>query len=121
MDYLPTSKILEPELSVQKFEFPADVNRFENPFTMLLAGPTMCGKSTFILEILKNRNELLRTRYAQIVYRVPATDLHSEIRQSYIKKLTEIVPDIIIKTGLPEPRDFMVNNLPKLFILGKKL
>jgi hypothetical protein len=116
---LQTSKVLEPELAVQKFEFPADVNRFENPFTMLLAGPTMCGKSTFILEILKNRDQLLRTRFSQIVYRVPATDLHSEIRQQYIAKLNSVVPDIIVKTGLPEPRDFMVNNLPKLFILGK--
>ena len=118
MANLPTSKILEPELAVQKFEFPPDVNRFQNPFTMLLAGPTMCGKSTFILEILKNRNELLRTKYSQIVYRVPATDLHSEIRQQYITKLSAVVPDIVVKTGLPEPRDFMVNNLPKLFILG---
>jgi hypothetical protein len=118
MANLPISKILEPELAVQKFEFPLDVNRFENPFTMLLAGPTMCGKSTFILEILKNRDELLRTKYSQIVYRVPATDLHSEVRQKYITKLTEVVPDIIVKTGLPEPHDFMTNNLPKLFILG---
>ena len=121
MANLQVSKVFEPELAVQKFEFPPDVNRFENPFTMLLAGPTMCGKSTFILELLKCRNELLRTKYSQIVYRVPATDLHSEIRQKYISKLTEIIPDVIVKTGLPEPRDFMVSNLPKLFILGKKI
>lgn len=118
MASLPISKIVEPDQAVQKFEFPADVNRFQNPFLMLIAGPTMCGKSTFILEILKCKEEILRTKYSQIVYRCPATDLHSEICQQFIAKLTAVVPDITVKTGLPEPRDFMVNNLPKLFILG---
>jgi septin family protein len=118
---LPVAKIVEPELAVQKFEFPSDVNRFLNPFAMLVAGPTMCGKSTFILEILKNQDQLLRTKFSQIVYRCPASDLHSDIRQAFIKKLTEVIPAVIIKTGLPEPGDFTVNNLPKLFILGKKI
>ena len=89
-------------------------------FTKLIDSsyPPLFVDAVFILEVLKNRNELLRTKYSQIVYRVPATDLHSEIRQQYITKLTQVIPDIIIKTGLPEPRDFMINNLPKLFILG---
>jgi hypothetical protein len=119
-EFLPLSTAVNKELKVQKFNLSADINCFQNPFAMIISGPTMCGKSTFILEILKNRNELLRTKYSQIVYRVPATDLHSEIRQQYITKLSAVVPDIVVKTGLPEPRDFMVNNLPKLFILGNK-
>lgn len=116
---LPLATFVEPELSVQKFEMEPDINCFQNPFILGIAGPTLCGKSSFILNILKNQESLMTTKFSRIVYRLPVTDLHSENRQKFIASLREVVPTIDIETGLPTASDVHFNNLPKLIILGK--
>lgn len=115
---LKFSDFVEPELQVQKFEMPPDINCFQNPFILGIAGPTLCGKSSFILNLLKNRESLMTTKFSRIVYRLPISDLHSENRQKFIAQLRAAVPEIDIQTGLPTAADVYFNNLPKLIICG---
>lgn len=119
-EFLPASKTVDKELKIQKIELPPDVNCFQSPFAMIISGPTMCGKSTFIYSILKHRDQLLMTTYSKIVYYLPANDLHSVKRQEYIRKLKTLIPRLEVQTGLPKEGDCKVNNLPKLFIIGTK-
>jgi hypothetical protein len=44
---------------------------FKSPMTCLIGGPTSCGKSTFIFELLKHRNVLFDIPPAKIVYSLP--------------------------------------------------
>jgi pantothenate kinase-related protein Tda10 len=118
-EFLKTSETVNKELKVQKLDdVPANINRFPNPFAMVISGPTLCGKSTFIYNILKNADKLLSTTYSKIVYYLPADDLHSAKRQEFLRLLKSIVPRIQIETGLPKEGDAKSNNLPKLFIIG---
>jgi pantothenate kinase-related protein Tda10 len=120
-EFLTVSTTVNKELKVQKFEMPADINCFQNPFAMIISGPTMCGKSTFIYSILKHKEKMLTTDYSKVVYYLPAADLHSAKRQEYIRMLKTVVPRLQVETGLPKESDCKVNNLPKLFIIGKLL
>jgi pantothenate kinase-related protein Tda10 len=119
MANLPFAQFVEPELAVQKFELDANINCFQNPFILGIAGPTLCGKSTFILNLLQHRESLMTTKFSRIIYRLPTSDLHSEKRQEYLARLRAAIPGIEIETGLPKASDIRFNNLPKLVILGK--
>ena len=117
-EFLPVANAVNKELKVQKFELQADINCFQNPFAMIISGPKMCGKSTFIYSILKHKDKLLTTDYSKVVYYLPASDLHSAKRQEYIRLLKTVVPRLQVETGLPKESDCKINNLPKLFIIG---
>jgi pantothenate kinase-related protein Tda10 len=115
-----SSEIINKELPVQKIDVSADMQCFQNPFALMVCGPTMCGKSTFIYNILQNADKLLTTKYSRIVYYLPASDLYSVKRQAFIRLLRALIPRIEIETGLPKPGDCKSSSLPKLFIIGKQ-
>ncbi len=66
-EFLPVANAVNKEPKVQKFELQADINCFQNLFAMIISGPTMCGKSTFIYSILKHKDKLLTTDYSKVV------------------------------------------------------
>ena len=45
--------------------------KWGHPFTAILAGPTSCGKSTFIKKFLSNINEMIDTKIHEIIYCLP--------------------------------------------------
>ena len=42
--------------------------RLQGPFTMIVAGPTSCGKSQLVLDLIKNADSLIHPRVKDITY-----------------------------------------------------
>ncbi len=82
---------------------------FSCPFTMIIAGPTGCGKSTFVARLLKHKDVMFSPPVKEVRW------YHCQT-QPFHHKLQEMFPDIIIHEGLPDPRDFDPE-IPKLVIL----
>jgi hypothetical protein len=152
VNQLEVSRLVDRNIAVQKFEVPADFNRFLDPFNMIISGksiindvrknaalklctiytvaifvtsliknslgPTLCGKTTFICNILKHRNQLLTTSYSRVVYFFPNSDVNSTKRLQMIDQLKLAYPKLEVQTGLPKPNDARSSHLPKLFIIG---
>lgn len=45
-----------------------DLRRFDFPSTMLIAGPSRCGKSTFVKNLIRNADEMFSRRPAKILW-----------------------------------------------------
>lgn len=41
---------------------------FKHPFTMLLAGPSSCGKTTFLKDVLKNQSKMFNVKFHRILW-----------------------------------------------------
>jgi hypothetical protein len=66
---------------------------FVHPFTALIAGPTGCGKTQFIVELLKHRNEEINPSPKRIIYCY-------SIWQDKFDELKNIIPNIEFNEGL---------------------
>lgn len=119
MSDLEVSVSVNPELQIQKFQFNHNVNRFIHPFRMMIAGPSQSGKSTFIFNLLKHRQELFSTSFSRVIYFVPSHNL--DAHQNFIAKLKSVFRDLEVQTDLPKSSDIKGDRLPKLFILGNKI
>lgn len=82
-------------------EFP----KLQHPFTMVIAGPTGCGKSFFIRDLLKYRREIFSTIPDKVVW-------FYGIHQA----LYEEIPDVVFVEGLPTNyREYLGKNT--LFVI----
>ena len=72
-----------------------DDNIFKHPFTCMLAGPTMSGKTTILTKILANRSTLIDKNINRIIY------CYARWQGSYDKMKLEN-PIIEFVEGLPE-------------------
>jgi len=81
-------------------------------------GPSQCGKSTFIYNLLKFRESVFSDTFDHIIYCMPENTHGS--RTAYVTALREICPNIYVHEGLPDTAtsSFSVNNPTekKLFI-----
>lgn len=76
-----------------------------HPFTAILAGPTSCGKSTFIKKFLANIDVMVDTRLHEIIYCLP----DDQPIDSYFQKFRVV-------RGIPEPQLFK-DLRPRLVII----
>ena len=78
--------------------------RLQAPFTMVLAGPSSSGKSTFLCSLLKNTLRLINTEFDYIVCFLGSSDT----------KLSELVPlygsKITFVEGLPKDFNSYINS-----------
>lgn len=85
--------------------------RFRHPFSMLVAGPSECGKSTFIYELLKNAHRLIDTEFDYIVCFLGSEDPKlKELTFLYRSKITFV-------SGLPENIDDYIDSSKHGFVL----
>lgn len=84
------------------------VLEWAHPFTAILAGPTSCGKSTFIKKFLYNINVMVDTKYFEILYCLPEDQpIDNYFRQYRVIRGT---PDPEIFTDL-KPRLVIIDDL----------
>lgn len=78
--------------------------------TCLIAGPTSCGKSSFIFRLLKNRVHMFDTQFTQIIYSLPPNQdifLPDEIKND---------KQILFHEGIPSFEEFK-DRKPRLLII----
>lgn len=69
--------------------------KFKHPFTMLLAGPSGAGKTSFVNQLLNNLNECVDKHIEEVIWchtesnSLPNTEQHSHINIQFIKGMPE--------------------------------
>ena len=96
------------DASAQKLNVTCDFSRIILPCRMLIAGPTMSGKSEFILNLIKYRNTIFDSKFDRIIYCIPAQS--SGHHYAYIQRMTHYFPDLHVIEGLPKlEADFLLD------------
>ena len=82
--------------------------KWNHPYTAILAGPTSCGKSTFIKKFLHFINEMVDEQFFEIIYCLP----EDQPVEKYFSRFRVIrgVPDISIFADL-KPRLVVIDDL----------
>ncbi len=81
-------------------------------------GPSMAGKSSLILELLKHREVVFNSTFERIVF---TTDEDTfEDKKSYLENLRKVCPEIEIMPGIPNLLDLGLlfqPDKPKLLVM----
>ena len=72
-----------------------DPEIFQHPFTCILSGPTMCGKTHLLKEILKNKHVLINPSPQRII-------IFYKAWQNFYQEFKRFVPDIEFHEGIYE-------------------
>ncbi len=92
--------ILNSTKLVQEVEVDADFVKIHCPSRMVVAGPSMIGKSQFALKLVKFRNFVYNEKFDRILYAFPESSLH--LHQPFINDLRKACDFIEIIEGLPD-------------------
>ena len=75
---------------------------FRHPFTCLCAGPTMCGKTHYLANLIKHRNQVIQPNVQRVIYSYkkyqPIFDTMSDVEfvQGFNFELDKAVPTLLI-------------------------
>ena len=108
---------IDPNAIVQSVTVEDDTLKFKTPATMCISGPSMSGKSEFILKLIQHRELLFDVQFDQIFYCEPETLV---LRHNLIfEKIKEVFPRAQLIIGLPDVTRLGLNldNRPKLLII----
>ncbi len=92
--------ILDSKKIVQEVTVSQDFVKIHCPSRMVIAGPSMIGKSQFALKLIQFRNIIYNAKFDRIVYAFPEATLH--LHSSFIEELKTACPFIEIIEGLPD-------------------
>ena len=112
---IPTK--VEVNVQSQELEMDPDVNRMVHPFRMIISGPTMSGKSTFMYFMLKHREAIFTSKFHRILFCIPPESAHEKM--SFFDKMKKEYEHLELILGLPKEENVLDNALPKLIIIGK--
>ena len=98
---LPTTKHskLQVNQTVEKINVGKNFGKIITPSRMLVAGPTLCGKYTFALEIIKYREKIYDKPFDRIIYALPEDSVH--LHQAFLEQLKKVYENIEIVEGFP--------------------
>ncbi len=85
---------------VQEIEVPPDFIKIKCPARMVVAGPSMIGKSRFALKLVQYRKEIFNENFDRILYALPENSLH--LHRHFLENLREVCSFIQIVEGLPD-------------------
>lgn len=91
---------ISKDTSAQKLNVTVDFTKIILPCRIMIVGPTMSGKSEFILNLLKHRDLVFNSTFVRVFYCIPPKS--SEHHYSYIERLTKVYGQIEIIEGLPK-------------------
>lgn len=87
--------------TIQKLLTSEDFEKLPTPARILVGGPTMCGKSHFISNLVKHRDAIFDNTFVSITYCLPSNSFH--LHSDFIHALRESCEDIPVKIveGMP--------------------
>jgi hypothetical protein len=101
----------------QALNVTSDFAKIATPARILIAGPTMCGKSHLILQLIRHRDAVFSGTFERIIYCLPEHSL--ALHQRFLEDLRQSCDNIEIQEGLPdlEVGNIITNPIPKLLVL----
>ncbi len=91
---------INPKKIVQELNVSKEFGKIGCPSRLVIAGPTMSGKSRFALNLVKFRNDVYNEKFDRILYCLPASMIH--LHYQFTNELREVYPAIEIIEGLPD-------------------
>lgn len=74
------------------------------PVRLLISGPTSCGKSHLIFNLIKHRQKMFNAPFKKIVYSVPPNTGH--LKYDFIEELKSLANNLEVIEGIPLPSEF---------------
>ncbi len=97
---------LQINQTVERISVGKDFGKIITPSRMLVAGPTLCGKSTFALQIIKYREKIYDKPFDRIIYALPEDSVH--LHQAFLADLKKVYESIEIVEGFPSITDLHI-------------
>lgn len=108
----------DPTIKIQEINVEPDAFKFKCPFALSISGPSMSGKSYFILELLKNHKTMFNTSFHRVIYCQPSSLIHRS--NDYFNSIKNIFPSAELVSGLPSISKLhldLTGSLPALIII----
>ncbi len=99
---------IKEHATIQNIQVPKDFQKIICPSRMLISGPSMVGKSSFILKVVQNRDHIYNVEFERILYCLPEDSLH--LHQEFLKKMEEAFPRLEIIEGLPRLNELHIKD-----------
>lgn len=108
---------IDPNLKVQEIKMNSDGLKFKTPFGMLVCGPSQSGKSEFLFNLVKFREDLFTNQFERIIY--CQANSFSAKNQSFFERLKSEFSTIELCQGLPSISglNLDLNNSPSLLLI----
>jgi hypothetical protein len=102
---------------VQKITLTADGTKLKAPFCMTISGPSQCGKSEFIFNLIKFRADVVTANFKRIIY--CQSNCYSAKNLQFFDRLKAEFGTLEILQGLPDINELQLtyNNEPALLIV----
>ncbi len=109
--------VVDPTLTAQEVRINEDGLKFITPFSMMIAGPSQSGKSEFIWNLIKFREDVCMSNFTRIIY--CQANIHSPKNKLFFERLQNEFPKIEMIQGLPDIHTLRLNlnSLPTLIII----
>ncbi len=91
---------LESTKLVQEVEVSPDFTKIHCPSRMVVAGPSLIGKSQFALRLVKYRDIVYNEKFDRVIYALPEASIH--LHQKFIEELKNACSFLEIVEGLPD-------------------
>ncbi len=113
----PPLLLIKENATIQEIKVPPKFGKISCPSRMLICGPSMAGKSTFVLNLVKHRDLVYDQTFERIIYCIPDDSIH--LHQNFIKEMETAFPNLEIIEGIPRIQDLHIkdNKNHKLLIL----
>ena len=87
----PRLEDINTNSTTQTLKVPENFDKIATPSRLLITGPTMSGKSRFILQLLQNRHTIFDRDFEQIIYCLPPNcfNLHADFLDEFIMRVAK--------------------------------
>lgn len=112
---------VDPHATSQILQVGNNFGKIKTPSRMIIAGPTMSGKSLFALHLVLHQDAVYDTLFKRVLYCLPQDNIH--VHSAFIEKLKSAYPGVEIVEGLPDVQELnlTVDNQSKLLIIDDQI
>ncbi len=100
--------VIHTHKKVQEINVSPNFAKICCPSRLVVAGPTMSGKSTFALQLIRHRATVYSHSFSRIIYAFPEESLH--LHQTFIQDLRNACNFIEIVEGLPHTDEYHLDS-----------